>query len=66
MFDAKDNRFDLVASRGRRGGLMVARAKWAYRWSMIQFAKFVLVNFGYAPTTVEVEEVVDAWLNARP
>jgi len=64
MFDARDNRFDLVGSRRRGGGMTVARmAWWSYRWTMIQFAKFVLVNFGYAPTTEEVEEVVDAWLN---
>jgi len=66
MFDARDNRFDLVVRRGRGAGLTTARmAWWSYRWTMIQFAKFVLVNFGYAPTTEEVEEVVDAWLKGR-
>lgn len=67
MFDAQDNRFGLVASRRRGGGLTVARvAWWSYRWSMIQFAKFVLVEFGYAPRTEEVEEVVDAWFAPPP
>lgn len=66
LFDSQDHRFGEVASR-RRSGLTVARMSWrVYRWTMIQFAKFVLVEFGYAPRTDEVEEVVDAWLAGRP
>lgn len=67
MFDPRDNRFGMVASRRRGGGLTVARVAWgAYRWSMIQFAKFVLVQFDMTASTDLVEAVVDEWLADRP
>lgn len=64
---ARDNRWGMVVSRRRGGALTVGRMAWnAYRWTMIQFAKFVLVEFGMVASSSLVEEVVDAWLASRP
>jgi hypothetical protein len=64
---AKDNRWGQVAVRRPGGGLTVARVAWrTYRWTMIQFAKFVLVEFGMVASSSLVEEVVDAWIASRP
>jgi len=64
---ARDNQWGEVASRRRGGGLTVARVAWmSYRWTMIQFAKFVLVEFDMVASTDLVEEVVDAWINRTP
>lgn len=64
---ARDNLpFGEVARRTRGGGLTVARVKWfAYRWTMIQFAKFVLLEFDMTASSHLVEEAVDAWLEGR-
>ena len=63
---AKDNQWGEVASRRRGSGLTVARVAWvSYRWTMIQFAKFVLVEFDMVASSSLVEEVVDAWLEKR-
>lgn len=64
MFDPQDNRFGEVASRRGGGSLTVVRLSWlAHRWTMIQFAKFVLVEFDMVASQDLVEQVVDAWLS---
>lgn len=64
---AKDNQWGEVAVRRPGGRLTVARVAWnSYRWTMVQFAKFVLVEFGMVASSSLVEEVVDAWLESRP
>lgn len=63
---ARDNQWGEVSVR-RRGGLTVERVAWhSFRWTMIQFAKFVLLEFEMVASSSLVEEVVDAWLESRP
>lgn len=66
MFDAKDHRWGMVAERRQGGRLTVTRVTWqAFRWTMIQFAKFVLVEFEVSAPGEQVEAVVEAWLARR-
>lgn len=66
MFDPQDNRWDLLPARRGAGGGLLRRVAWVhYRWGMIQFAKFVLVQFDIIPDPQELAAVVDAWLEDR-
>lgn len=69
MFDPRDHVPAAWGSVGRRRGgrMTVERASWrAYRWVMIQFAKYVAIEWGDMNSTRTIEEIVDAWLRERP
>ena len=56
-----------VARRGWGGKWTVARVSWQkYRWVMIQFAKYVAIEWSDRNSTSTIEEIVDAWLRERP
>ena len=67
MFDPTDHLWGEVAGRRRGGGLTVNRVAWrVFRWRLVQFAKFVLVEFDIVASSDMVEAAVDAWLERTP
>lgn len=68
MFDPTDNFPENESIPVRRHGgawTMMRVSRQAYRRTMIQFAKWLIVEFLNRPTW-DVESVVDEWLNGSP
>lgn len=67
MFDTRDHLWGQTAGRRRGGGLTVNRVAWrVFRWRLVQFAKFLLLEFDILADGDLVEAAVDAWLERTP
>lgn len=62
MFEHTDNLEEFGTVPARKGMDLKRVAFRSYRWTLIQFAKFVLVQFDIVADGKMVEEAVDLWL----